>query len=313
MFGLRGPRFIAKTPKPVFNAKAVVSKENALWACFVLCPGDNALWRANTIQLPPIQGNTGTVSASLFHFFFYSLSFYVTPSVLKYRQPDPWEMSVGAARFAVYSFKDNFKFSGTFLVVSCCKDLLHMGYSLAAQLHVQTQAMLYSAFCPKWSVLKLQSELGATGGKAHGLCGQLCSAVIQCGTMFWSKEEESLSSGSKWEGWTQTVAEWRFLLWSLCLSVFFCSVSIWGQHGGEQQQSNESDSVPLNYPIKSAFYLNVPTHPVQGTDNHTHAYLIPASFCPCCHLFLSHTHTCMQFGGAHRTHCLCLCLYVCEV
>lgn len=58
------------------------------------------------------------------------------------------------------------------------------------------------------------------GVKPMALCGQLCSTVIQCGTMLWSKEEESLSSGSEWAGWTQTVAGWRFLLWSLCLSVF---------------------------------------------------------------------------------------------
>lgn len=145
-----------------------------------------------------------------------------------------------------------------------------------------------STFHPKWSVLKLQSELEAAGSKAYCLCGQLCSTVIQCGTMLWSREEESLTSGSEWAGGTQTVAEWCFFLWSLCSSVSFYSVSIWGQQGWEQQQTNESNSVPLNYPIKSAFYLSAPTQPVQE-ESHTHtiySFLYTLLIPPPYHLFL---------------------------
>lgn len=51
------------------------------------------------------------------------------------------------------------------------------------------------------------------------------------------------------------------------LIFFFCSVSIrptWG----EQEHSNESNSVPLNYPMKSAFDLSAASHPVEE-QSHT--------------------------------------------
>ena len=71
VFGLQGPWCMAKTPKPVFNIKAAVSRENGKLACFVLRPGDNVLRRANTIQLPPLQGDTDTASAAPLHFSFF--------------------------------------------------------------------------------------------------------------------------------------------------------------------------------------------------------------------------------------------------
>lgn len=110
--------------------------------------------------------------------------------------------------------------------------------------------------------------------------------------------------------WLNGVSSCGVLVW-----VFFFSVSIWGQQGGEQQWSNETNSVLLNYPIKSAFYLSAPTHPVQE-QSHTHRYSLTHThrFYPCIVLFLlppiplTHIHM-----HAIWRYCLCLRLCACEV
>lgn len=173
--------------------------------------------------------------------------------------------SVGAARFAVYSFKDIFKFSGTFLG----KIYYKRGIPLAARPRLRRCLVVH--FVLKWSVLKLQNQLWAAGGKARGLCGQLCSTAIQC------RDNVMIQGGRetrfrKWIGQLNTnCGREAFPLAESLFDCCFCSVSVWGQQGGEQQWSNERNSVPLNYPIKSAFYLSVPTHPVQE-QSHTHTH-----------------------------------------
>lgn len=90
----KGPQFRAKTPKPVFKVKAVVSRENAWCACFVLCRGDNALWRSNTIQLPPLHGHTlPLLLLCLLSFLSSARCVYASP----------YFKNIGAAGFAVYS------------------------------------------------------------------------------------------------------------------------------------------------------------------------------------------------------------------
>lgn len=173
--------------------------------------------------------------------------------------------SVGAARFAVYSFKDIFKY----LVLFLERFTTSGGSSLAARPRLRRCLVVH--FVLKWSVLKLQNQLWAAGGKARGLCGQLCSTAIQC------RDNVMIRGGRetrfrKWIGQLNTnCGREAFPLAESLFDCCFCSVSVWGQQGGEQQWSNERNSVPLNYPIKSAFYLSVPTHPVQE-QSHTHTH-----------------------------------------
>lgn len=66
--------------------------------------------------------------------------------------------SVGAARFAVYSFKDIFKFSGTFLGKIYYKRGILSGCTAAAQ------AMPCSAFCSKVERAETAKPIVSRGG-----------------------------------------------------------------------------------------------------------------------------------------------------
>lgn len=190
----KGPQFRAATPKPVFKVKAVVSRQNAWCACFVLRRGDNALWRSNTIQLPPLHGHT------------LPLCRLSSLSSARCVYAWPYFKNIGAAGFAVYSGPS---FKGT----------SGMFYWTRQRFRGRVGTDGGPIRCPdalQPRALKLQNKSWSSGVL-------LQTALLNCDlvwAMLWSGEEEDLCSGSELAGWTEAVAERRFLLCRLGLGPF---------------------------------------------------------------------------------------------
>lgn len=265
-------------PKPVFNLKVVVSKENCWCACSVLCLCDNMLRRTNTIQLPLLH----------FSFLFLSHCFNVTPCFLK----DNWvhvKWTSGSTELLFISSKMTLVLSRT---------------SPAAKIYNSTHGILSGCTAARWNKCKaikqhISSEVRraetAENPEPRGVKPTVCvNSSVQhwySGTMLWSKKEGSLSWGYEWAGWSRT-GRMEFPLVETLFDCFLCSVSMWGQQRGGQRCSNESNSVPLNYPIKSAFYLRTPTQSKSRLVTHT---LFSPSL------------------NAHTIRRYCLCFCACEV
>lgn len=145
------------------------------------------------------------------------------PLSWKYRQPVLCEMTIGGCQLAVYSFKDNFKY---FSACFTTRGILSHVYIL--------RRCTYSCILSKVERVETAKRIGSRGGQSpRPVWTALLSGDTVWDNVMIQRGKESLSSGSERTGWTLTVAEWRFLLWSLFVSVFFSALSVSEANKGE--------------------------------------------------------------------------------